>query len=293
MASTASLASHHHGKSKVRLGRVWRRGPVHSIVEWTVEIVLKSDAERSFTSDDCSSVVATDTMKNTVYVIAKKCNQEISPEEFAIRLGEHFVFLYPMVTGASIRVEEKPWGRVEVAGEKHEHGFALGRGTRVAAVDVDAMGRHVVRAGVADWSVLKTTASGFEGFVRDENTLLPDTRERILATTVEATWSYSTDPPCFTAAFAAAKAALADTFYGPSKGGVYSPSVQRTLFLMGQALLDRVPQASEVQLKLPNLHFIPVNMPGINLKFDNDVYLPTSEPHGTIAATVQRTPSRL
>lgn len=57
---------HQHGKSKVRVGRVWRQGSVHKIVEWNVDIVLFSSAERSFTHGDNSSVVATDTMKNTV-----------------------------------------------------------------------------------------------------------------------------------------------------------------------------------------------------------------------------------
>ncbi|CAI5986970.1 unnamed protein product [Closterium sp. NIES-64] len=197
---------------------------------------------------------------------------------------------------------------------------------RVAEVEVDAAGQHRVKTGVEEYSMLKTTQSGFEGFIRDQNTLLPDTRERILATTVQATWSYSRDPPCFNAAYSAAKAALTDTFFGPPQGGVYSPSVQRTLFLMGEEVLSRVPEADSVHLKLPNLHFIPVNLPGIGLKVccccpaptlslpshspltafsilpvphplhaspaliscEDDVYLPTSEPHGSIEPCVSR-----
>ncbi|CAI5532099.1 unnamed protein product, partial [Closterium sp. Naga37s-1] len=170
------------------------------------------------------------------------------------------------VTAASIRIVEQPWQRVHVGGQPHDHGFTLGRERRVAEVEVDAAGQHRVKAGVEEYSVLKTTQSGFEGFIRDQNTLLPDTRERILATTVQATWSYSRDPPCFNAAYSAAKAALTDTFFGPPQGGVYSPSVQRTLFLMGEEVLSRVPEADSVHLKLPNLHFIPVNLPGIGLK---------------------------
>lgn len=288
MASSASLKFHQHGKSKVRLGRVWRSGDIHNIVEWTVEITLESKADASFTSDDCSSVVATDTMKNTVYVLAKQCSSELPPEQFAIRLGRHFVSFYDVVTGATIRIVEKPWRRVTVEGREHDHGFTLARESRVVEVSVDGSGSPAVKAGVEEFSVLKTTQSGFEKFVRDGNTLLPDTRERILATTVQAMWSYSRDPPCFTSAFSAAKAALTETFFGPPHGGVYSPSVQRTLFLMGRAILDRVPEVKEVHLKLPNLHFIPVNLPGINVKFANDIYLPTSEPHGTIEAIVER-----
>ena len=50
---------------------------------------------------------------------------------------------------------------------------------------------------------------------------------------------YATLPACFDAAFAAARAALLTTLLGPTHGGTYSPSVQRTLFLMGQALLEK------------------------------------------------------
>jgi len=35
------------------------------------------------------------------------------------------------------------------------------------------------------------------------------------------------------------KKVLMDTFFGPPETGVYSPSVQRTLYLMGSAVLKR------------------------------------------------------
>ena len=60
------IAHHQHGKSRVRLGRVWREGSVHHIVEWSVNISLFSDCERAFSEGDNADVVATDTMKNTV-----------------------------------------------------------------------------------------------------------------------------------------------------------------------------------------------------------------------------------
>jgi len=39
--------------------------------------------------------------------------------------------------------------------------------------------------------VLKTTQSGWEKFYRDRYTVLPDTDERILATTVSVVWKLS------------------------------------------------------------------------------------------------------
>lgn len=48
------------------------------------------------------------------------------------------------------------------------------------------------------------------------------------------------NPKYFTEAYTDAKKVLVETFFGPPKVGVYSPSVQRTLFLMAQAVLNRL-----------------------------------------------------
>ena len=147
--------------------------------------------------------------------------------------------------------------------------------------------RTAVSAGLADLSVLKTTQSGYEGFLRDALTTLPNVRERMLATTVAATWTYTQPPPDYDAAYDATLAALCDTFFGPAQGGVYSPGVQATLYAMGAAALARVPAMANITLTLPNLHFLP-SLPA-NIPFADDVYVATSEPHGTIQATVSRT----
>jgi urate oxidase len=146
--------------------------------------------------------------------------------------------------------------------------------------------RTAVSAGLANLSVLKTTQSGYAGFARDALTSLPETRERILATVVAATWTYAQPPPAYDAAYEATQAALCETFFGPARGGVYSPGVQATLYAMGAAALARVPQMDSITLTLPNLHFLPLLPCGI--PFEDDVYVSTSEPHGQIQATVTR-----
>lgn len=149
-------------------------------------------------------------------------------------------------------------------------------------------------AGVKDLKLLKTTQSGYEGFLHDQYTLLPDVKDRIMASSVTATWTYAAghQPPCFQAAYRAALAAMAEQFFGPPRGGVYSPAVQTTLFNMGKGVLAKVPQAERVFLNMPNLHFLPCT-PVVGSKFNNDVYVATSEPHGNIEAVVSRTASKL
>lgn len=137
-----------------------------------------------------------------------------------------------------------------------------------------------------DLQVLKTTQSGYEGFLRDEFTLLPDSKDRILATSITSTWKYSSQPPCYDAAYNAVKQAISDGFFGPANVGVYSPSVQYTLYQMGAIALERVPQVDSIFFNAPNLHFIPCNPVGS--KFKDDVYVATSEPHGNIECVVTR-----
>ncbi|WOL03514.1 uricase-2 [Canna indica] len=296
-----------HGKSRVRVARVWRKvaGVGDVIVEWNVAVSLFSDCLPAYTSADNSAIVATDSMKNTVYAKAKECTEVISAERFAVLLGRHFTSYYPLVTAAVVNIVEKPWDRVAVDGRPHSHGFKLGSERHTTEVKVEKSGAISITSGIEGLSLLKTTQSGFERFVRDRFTLLPETRERMMATEVTAFWRYPfahvSDIPgkpfCFTNMYLDVKTVLADTFFGPPVEGVYSPSVQNTLYLMAKAVLNRFADIASVQLRMPNIHFLPVNLSSKDnpnmVKFADDVYLPTDEPHGTIEATVSRTMSRM
>ncbi|XP_068343377.1 uricase-2-like isoform X3 [Pyrus communis] len=289
-----------HGKQRVRVARVWRNNDGrHSIVEWNVGISLLSDCVNAYTRGDNSDIVATDTMKNTVCVKAKECKEELSVEEFAVRLAKHFTSLYQQVTTAIVKIVEKPWERAYVDGQPHEHGFKLGSEKHTTEVIFEKSGALWLTSGIEGLSLLKTTQSGFEGFIRDKYTALPDTRERILATEITASWKYQYESifsipqksMYFNERYLSVKKALADTFYGPPKEGVYSPSVQSTLFHMAKTVLKGFPDIAAVQLKMPNIHFLPVNLSSKDntiVKFEDDVYLPTDEPHGSIEATLSR-----
>lgn len=296
-----------HGKSRVRVGRVWRNqeNGNHVFVEWNVGISLFSDCLEAYTDGDNSNIVATDTMKNTVYAKAKECSQVVSVENFAIQLGNHFTSFYPQVTSAIIKIVEKPWERVTVDGQPHEHGFKLGSEKHTTEVTVKKSGQLCLTSGIEGLSLLKTTKSGFEGYIRDKYTLLPETRERMVATEISTSWRYTfeslikvpTNPLYFNERFLDVKKVLVDIFFGHPKAGVYSPSVQSTLYQMGKAVLNRFPDVASIQLRMPNIHFLPVNLSSKNgptiVKFEDDVYLPTDEPHGTIEASLSRLRSKM
>lgn len=295
-----------HGKSRVRVGRVWKdENGRHHFVEWNVSISLLSDCLPAYVNADNSDIVATDTMKNTVYVKAKECRERLSPEDFAIILGKHFTFFYGQVKAAIIQIVEKPWERIRIDGQPHEHGFKLGSEKHTTEVTVKKSGAVRVLSGIEGLALLKTTQSGFEGFIRDKYTILPETRERLMATEVTASWRYSFETiksiPAkqfyFLERYTDVKKVLGDTFFGHPKEGVYSPSVQSTLYYMAKAVLGRFPDISSVQLKMPNIHFLPVNLSSkenpVIVKFEDDVYLPTDEPHGSIEASLTRIQSKM
>ncbi|KAF5948093.1 hypothetical protein HYC85_014050 [Camellia sinensis] len=184
------------------------------------------------------------------------------------------------VTAAIIEIVEKPWERMYIDGQSHEHGFKLGSEKHTTEVTVKKSGALLVTSGIEGLAVLKTTKSGFEGFVRDKYTILLETRERMLATEVITSWRYSFDslssipakPLYFNERYLNVKKVLVDTFFGPPKEGVYSSSVQSTLYQMAEAVLARSLSLSQND-----------NMARC---FKDDVYLPTDEPHGSIEASL-------
>ncbi|CAD7695053.1 unnamed protein product [Ostreobium quekettii] len=283
-----ALVAHQHGKTRVRLGRVWRDELTHHFVEWSVDTMLLSDMAHAYLEGDNAGMTATDTQKNTVYYIAKQCDEKCSPEEFAIALAKHLVDKYEKISKVTVSIEETPWERLTLNGAAHQHGFVCGSsGYRTVEVSYTKDAELAISSGIKGLKVLKTTQSGFVGYVHDEFTTLPDTTDRILATSLTASWAYSSPPPSFDDAYQGVRAALLGAFFGPPEGGVYSPSVQFTLYQMAKAALDGEECVKSVKLRMPNIHFLPCK-PVTCEAFENDVYVATSEPHGDIEATVAR-----
>src|SRR5277367_753034 len=181
------LAEHRYGKSRVRVARVVRDKDRHEIHEMTVAIQLEGDFDACYTDGDNASVLPTDTMKNTVYALAKD-QAAAQPEAFALLLGRHFLASQPQVSKATIEIQCHPWHR--------QGAFSfLGGGSqrRLAHVTLAREGaREIVQAGVEGCLMLKTTGSSFEGYLRDRYTTLKEASDRILATSMDALWTYRT-----------------------------------------------------------------------------------------------------
>lgn len=278
----AKLAGHRYGKARVRVMKVLRDGPVHTLKDLEVAAYLSGDFESSYTSGDNTKVVATDTIKNTVNVFAKQhLGAEI--ERFGLILGEHFLARYEQVHEAEIQISERRWERLKVDGQPHPHSFAAGSEGRMITRVTCGRSAKTIRSGIRDLVILKSTGSGFENYPKDEFTTLPETADRILATSFSATWIFNDPPGHYGRANEAILGAMLKVF-----ANNYSPSAQTTLFQMGEAALAACPEISKLDLAMPNKHCLLINLAPFGLENKNEVFVPTDEPHGDITATVTR-----
>jgi urate oxidase len=274
-----------YGKSEIRLVKVSRRPDRHELCDVTVDVGLEGDFEAAYVEGDNTGLLATDTMRNVVYALAKEhLTEEIEP--FAASLAQHFLEAGPGVTRARVHVVEHPWTRLEVGGQPHEHAFQRGSGgNRVATAVGDGGGGEEIhiQAGIDDLSVLKSTGSGWEGFLRDRYTSLPETSDRILATIITARWSYGVRDVDFGGSWRAVRQTILESFCDH-----YSPSVQFTLHHMGQAVLDARPEVERITFSLPNRHHLLYDLGRFGLENHNEIFHATSEPYGLIEGTVER-----
>jgi urate oxidase len=277
-----ALTSNSYGKSRVRLTKVDRATPVHQLYEFDVAIQLAGDFEASYTQADNRLVVATDTMKNTVYVLAKE-NGFGAVEQFAQLLCHHFLKTYAHVDGAEAIIAQASWSRIPVDGKPHDHAFA-NAGTHHRYVRCHATrSATTLVGGVRNLLVLKTTGSAWADFHADRYRTLKDVHDRIVATRVDADWTFNALDADFDRAYADVSNAILTTF-----ATRHSLGVQQTLMDMGMAALDACAAIDDVHFELPNMHRIPFNLDPFGLKFANDVFVATDEPHGLIKGTISR-----
>lgn len=282
-ATKVVLGRNSYGKSEIRLVKVDRATERHRLWDLDVSVTLEGDFEAAHVNGDNTGLLATDTMRNTVYALAKD-RLTGSIEDFGLALVDHFLDAGPTVERATIRITSLPWDRIEVDGQPHEHSFVRGAGERKATITGSVDGSRRVEAGIDNLLVMKTTQSGFEGFLRDRFTTLPETDDRILATAVTASWTYGeTAGLDFDRLWGDIRGQILSTFTDH-----YSPSVQNTLYRIGRAVLEAYPLVEKIHLSFPNKHHIPYDLSRFGIENANEIFHATSEPYGLIEGTVER-----
>ncbi|KDQ58927.1 hypothetical protein JAAARDRAFT_33647 [Jaapia argillacea MUCL 33604] len=317
MSAEPGYLSHaRYGKDKIRVFRVVREGEWHHVVEYNVTALVEGDIEISYTKADNSVVVATDSIKNITYYVAKTSPYILQPERFAIHLGTHLVSKYAHLHKAFITVESLRWSRILVGDKPHTHSFTRdGDDKRIVNVEVDATAGKdklvaKVESGLKDLLVLKTSGSGFTNFVKDEYTTLIPVDDRIFSTTIDLTYKFApfpVPPPADKSKpeWAGLQSAGTGDVWDSEKAAEHvrkitlevfaedeSESVQATLYKMTQKILTENKFIQSVTYALPNKHYVPVDMKYIGV--DNltpekaEVFVPIAAPSGLISATVSR-----
>jgi urate oxidase len=279
----AKLGENRYGKSRVRLSRITRHEGRHDFNEWTVQVLLEGDFESSYTQADNSKVLPTDTMKNTVYFVARG-SKAATIEEFAMELGDYLLANNAQVSRVSVEVEEKSWEHMIVDGVPDAATFKLG-GPEVQTVHAvrDQGCTWSIASGVDGLTILKTTKSAFTGFIKDKLTTLKPATDRIFGTRATVKWDYASGALDFAQVRARIVAALLKEF-----AAHHSMSVQHTLFDMGKAALAAAPEIARIKLTMPNLHHLLADLSPFGQDNPNHIFVPIDEPHGYIEATVER-----
>ena len=277
------LSANCYGKSEVRLTKVIRKGPHHELMEFAIDIELTGDFAESYTKGDNRKIIATDSMKNTVYVLAKE-REFKSPEEFALILAKHFPYTYEQVLVATVGIRQTAWSRIGVDGIPHDHAFVSAGLELHTAVATEIRGKNAtLSGGVTNLLVLKTTNSAFKGFVSDRYRTLKDADDRIFATSVTATWDFEVSQADFLSVYDRIRKAMLEVFATHT-----SLAVQETMYEMGNAALAAAPEISRISLRLPNKHRLPINLVPFGLENNNEIFVWTDEPYGEISATIER-----
>lgn len=279
---TIRLGENNYGKSRVRLLRVARQDGRHDIKELTLAIRFDGDFETAHTEGDNRKILPTDTMKNTVYALARQHPLE-TVEQFCLHLIGHFLTYNPQVSRVRIEAMENLWARLPFGGKPHASAFVrAGEEKRTAALS-GTREETTIRAGIDGLVVLKTTKSAFDNFLRDPFTTLKEDQNRILATAIRANWLYGKAEAECGPVWHGVRQMILETFAEHD-----SQSLQHTLYAMGEAVLNHFANIREIHFSLPNKHFNLVDLSPFGMDNPAEVFLPTDEPHGLIEATVRK-----
>ncbi|XP_068238021.1 uricase [Palaemon carinicauda] len=281
-----------YGKNNVKILHVRREGVVHSIKEYEINTQLTLNNDKDYIFGDNSDIIATDSQKNTVYILAKK-HGIVSPEDFALLLCKHFLNKYPYVEKAKIDVDAYPWRRIVAEGKAHNHAFLFSPEIQHTCTASQIRGETAtLTTGLTGMRVLKTTQSAFTNFVDDEFRSLPDMKDRIFSTVITVNWQYNTvDGVDFGKIWSHIYKLVIDKFAGNPDTGIFSPSVQNTIYILQKAALDEIPEVSKIDVTMPNKHYYTVDLskfPEVGSKENNEVFLPIDKPAGNITAILGR-----
>jgi|SRR5271156_3672864 urate oxidase len=277
------LVESSYGESQVRLLRVVRQEGRHDIKEMTIGVTFEGDFDAAHAQGDNRKILPPDTMKNTVYVLARQYPVE-AVEDFALHVIEHFLTYNEQVARVRVDASENAWARIQLGAKPHASAFTrpVGQGKRTASLSGTREGT-TIRAGIDGLAVMKTAKTAFDGFLRDPYTTLKDDGSLLQSTEIRAQWLYDGDEVEFSPLWHGVRQTLLETFAEHD-----SKSLQHALYGMGEAVLGTFDRIREIHLSLPDKRFRLVDLSPFGMDNPAEVFVPMDEPHGLIQATLRR-----
>jgi len=287
-----------YGKQSVPVFKIRKNGSRHEIIDLKVKISLEGEILDSWTKGDNHQIIPTETQKNTCYALALKTDYDC-PELYALSLARDMLDRHAHLSRVFVDCEQRVWERLTVDGEPHDHAFYSGTGPIINGCSVisDRISERVY-SGVKGLRLMKTTQSGFKGYIEDEYTNLKPVGEgtsspdRIMCTELEALWQYN-QPPAhgYQSTNQAILNLLLEKWAGPARGGTYSKSVQETAHMMAQSVLNQFPEIESMYLGTPNIHHYRYGLEEFGLKNENVVFQST-DCHNTASGRIETRLSR-
>ncbi len=268
--------------------------------EFNGQIMLHGKFDTAFTAGTNETILPTETQKNTMYALSKK--YPVDPlERWVVLAARDVMSRHAQISAVDMDFSRLPWTRVTVDGRPHNHAFVRGsEGTRFVRARIPRDGAPSIVSGLKGLRVMKTTQSGFEGFAYDPYTTLKPTKDRILATEISYEYAFvegiSLDSTPFSDIAAQVHKMTIERFAGNPEEGIYSPSVQQTIYDIATAVLKKFQVIKSMKFALPNIHFYLVDFKDFkesNLVNNGEVFLTFDGAHGQIEAEVVRPKAKL
>jgi urate oxidase len=240
-------------------------GRSNTLLAANIEVqVLGTAFMAAYTQGDNRLVVATDTMKNFIHRESLACDGA-TLEEWLMFVGRRFLETYPHMERLRLSAVEIPFDP-ELVPSADGDGFAAS--TRLfaprhddrshARLELERSPDGAVRvadlaAGRRDLQLIKLTGSSFADFARDDYTTLPERSDRPLYVHLDVGWRYADAQDALDASHVryVAGEQIADLVAAVFERFV-SLSIQHLVNEMGNAILERFPQLTEVSFEAQN-----------------------------------------
>jgi urate oxidase / 2-oxo-4-hydroxy-4-carboxy-5-ureidoimidazoline decarboxylase len=240
------------------------RGRDNLLTAAQIEVVVHGTAFLdAYTRGDNRKVVATDTMKNFIHATSLTARAR-TLEMWLHEVGSAFLATYPQMERLSVHGRELPFPSALVPAPDGD-GFAASDRLfsrdrcdhATASLDLERTSDGVRITGHScgrrELQLIKITGSAFADFARDEHTTLPERRDRPLYIWCDIGWRYQDatdalgeDPARYVDAQQVAD--LAATVFHE----FVSLSIQHLVHEIGERMLERWPQLTEVSFEAQN-----------------------------------------